>query len=153
MDKSESGNLQIDGDDIVYDSSQYGSWRLAISDIYVIGEYTNQYGPVLDDYFFVFVAEIDGSWYEASFYAEGSDAFLEQLGAKIHVDPTCSLIGSTDFKSNVWFPEELAGMPLFEFKNEGILGKLGLRNKQYLAPSVIEHIKKVKGSQPSSAKG
>ena len=142
MNRRNRERISIDGDDIVYTSSVYGSWRIAISDVRVIGEYTNQNGPFADDYFFVFVTKSDNTWFEASFYAEGRDEILKNLAEKIGCRLEYSLCGSTDFVSNVLWPAEHIAGPMFEFKNEGLLGKLGLQNKQRLAAEIVNYVKR-----------
>jgi len=137
-----SSTIELKNGIIRYESSGYGSWSLKLSNIKVIGEYTNQIGPFADDYFFAFVAEKDGSWQEASFYSEGREIFFERLASELGIDTTCNLIASTDFKSQIWWPKHLFGTPMFEFRSEGFFGKLGLANKQYLSSNVIELLSK-----------
>ena len=135
-----SGQIWIDGDRIHYSSPSYGDWQLALREIRVIGEYTNQNGPFAVDYFLAFVTDPELIWLEASFYAEGREAFLEKLGARLGQVFQCSLCASTDFDSRVWWPVDLAGQPMFDFREEGLLGKLGLTNRQYLSASIIDFL-------------
>jgi len=44
---------------------------MPIGDIRVIGEFTNDHGPAMDDYFLVFVTR--EQFFEAFFYANGLD--------------------------------------------------------------------------------
>lgn len=89
-------------------------WELPVSAIRVVGETTNQNGPYVDDYFLCFASGAD-SWYEASFYAEGRDEFLNSLERFLRCELHLSLVGSTDFASNVLWPPHLAGKPMFTF--------------------------------------
>ena len=111
-----AGAIRLEGDTITYSSSYFGEWTLPLSDLKVIGEYTNEDGPFLDDYFFVFVADPHESWYEASFFAEGRDLFLTELGARLGCRLTCSLCNSARFRSRVWWPPQLAGQDMFQLR-------------------------------------
>ena len=85
----------------------------------VFGEYTNQSGPFLDDYYFVFVVDSQHA-YGASFYSEGRERFLADLSKRLGVQLECGLLGSTDFASNVLWPPGLAGQPLYQFAEKPI---------------------------------
>ena len=89
-------------------------WELPLSAVRVIGEMTNDHGPFLDDYFFCFATAADRC-YEASFYAEGREDFLKSLAIVLGCDLPMSLVGSTDYDSNVLWPPHLAGRPMFSF--------------------------------------
>ena len=49
-----SGQIQLDGEFIRYRSAVHGKWDLALSDVRIVGECTNDHGPLVDDYFFCF---------------------------------------------------------------------------------------------------
>jgi hypothetical protein len=76
------------------------AWELPVSVIRVVGEATNDHGPFLDDYFLCFAADAD-SWFEASFYAEGTQEFMKSLAIVLGSELSLRLIGSTDYASNV----------------------------------------------------
>ena len=90
----------------------------------ILGEYTNNDGPFLDDYFLVFVTRA-GQSYRASFYCEGRDEFVEAFGTNFGASIVFALVGSTDFASSVLWPSELAGKPLYEFADVPPQGKVG----------------------------
>jgi hypothetical protein len=71
----------------------------------------------VDDYFFVFVTHKTkpNGWHEASVYADGGDDFLRQLSQTLGFDVHCGLVNSTDYKSRVMWPQEIAGETLFDF--------------------------------------
>jgi hypothetical protein len=142
----DSGRIWLADGKIQYASSGYGTWVVPLAEIHVIGEYTNQNGPFLDDYFFAFVRSADEMWFEASFYAEGRDGFLKDLSVALGRTCECSLCASTDFISRIWWPESLAGQPLFEFKDEDWWR---FRNKQYLSSAVKSFLLQ-EGHPPSS---
>ena len=106
--------IWIEHNAIHYSPTPTGSWTLPVADLVVFGEYTNQNGPFLDDYYFVFVVDSQHA-YGASFYSEGREMFLTDLSTRLGVQLECGLLGSTDFASNVLWPPDLAGQPLYEF--------------------------------------
>jgi hypothetical protein len=71
--KEDSGRLAFVDDFLSYESATHGSWRLDASSIRLIGEFTNQSGPAMDDYFLVFLRSGENGWYDASFYCEGRE--------------------------------------------------------------------------------
>ena len=117
-------------------SSFCQNWSLPIRDIKILGEYTNSDGPHLDDYFFVFVLA-DGSWRQASFYAEGRDDFLTVLSGKLKTKLECGLCHSTDLNSRVLWPEQLIGSKLFTFARAPLTGNSLSRLLQKMSPSFL----------------
>jgi len=126
--KNTSGQISLENETIIYSTPEKACWKLPIAEVRVIGEFTNQSGPSLDDYFFVFVTRETTEWHHASFYAEGREKFLSELGAKLGQRLKCGLCNSADFKSRVLWPPNLEGRPLFEFISEtpatNFLGKV-----------------------------
>lgn len=115
---NDSGRIWFDVDRVHYASQTYASWSVLAADIRVVGEMTNQDGPFADDYFLCFVTGTDGNWCAASFYADGRDACLEQLGTQLGAPLELRLSSSTDFASRILWPPSLAGMPLFAFRDQ-----------------------------------
>jgi hypothetical protein len=116
--KNTSGKIGLENETIVCSTPENTWWRLPIADVRVIGEFTNEAGPYLDDYFFLFVTSDASSWFCDSFYAEGRDQFLDELGRKLGAKLRCGLCNSASFKSRALWPANLEGSPLFEFKPE-----------------------------------
>ncbi len=110
----ESGWITVHDARLSYGSAQYGSWERSVSDVVVIGEYTNQSGPFRDDYFFVFVTR-SGEVLEASFYARGRDEALRQLSGILGMPIDPALCNSTDFRSRVIWPLALRDHPVYDF--------------------------------------
>jgi hypothetical protein len=124
----ESGSIRLNGDVITYASRLFGSFSLPVEDIAVIGEFTTDNGPVIDDWFLVFVCR-GGDWFEASIYSDGSEGVRKGLSMALGANLDLSLAGSTDFASRVVWPTEIAGRPLFEFEivsGTGFLRRLKL---------------------------
>jgi hypothetical protein len=141
----DSGNIKLEGGTIRYEFRGQELWNIALPHVRVIGEATTDHGPWLDDCFFCFSTGPD-SWYEASFYSEGSDDFLKALEAKLGVELRLKLMGSTDFASNVLWPPALAGKPMFKYRDvpaKAWLARLiGLgRNEQTFSEEVVEFLK------------
>jgi hypothetical protein len=113
--QEDSGKLWVDGDVVRYESKTYDSWHARIADIRLIGEMTNQNGPSADDYFICVVATADGCWLQASFYADGRDDLLSQLGERLGAALVLQLCNSTDFASRILWPPHLVGQPMFKF--------------------------------------
>jgi len=112
-DENTSGTLRLDLGTIVYELPGNG-WRLKLSDVRLIGEYTNSDGPFLGDYFVVFLTAAEGGWHQASFYADGRDAFLADLAEHLGSPIKTGLAGSTDFKTRILWPSEISGEPLMK---------------------------------------
>lgn len=138
---AESGHIELDGDRIRYASMAYGDWTIPVDDVRVIGEATNQNGPFADDYFLCFVTGRE-TWYEASFYADGRDAFLTTLGSRLNTELRLNLAGSTDFASRILWPIEAAGSSMFEYRDvppKTMVGRLlgSMRVAQALSDQVL----------------
>ncbi len=116
--KKTSGQISLENEIIVYSTPDSTQWKLPVGAIRVVGEFTNEAGPYLDDYFFLFVTSDAASWYCASFYSEGRDKFLDDLGQKLGAKLDCGLCDSTSFKSRVMWPVKLKDTPLFELEPE-----------------------------------
>lgn len=81
----------------------------------VIGEYTTQDGPLVDDWFVVFVLG-EQEWVEVPCYAGGVPDSLRNLGSILGTSLELGLQTSTDFASQVLWPPSLAMYPLFEYR-------------------------------------
>ena len=112
-DKNTSGTIRLDHGTIVYELPGDG-WRLKLSDVRLIGEYTNSNGPFLDDYFFVFLTAAESGWHQASFYADGRDSFLKALSEALRVPIETGLCNSVEFKTRILWPSDLNGKPLMK---------------------------------------
>ena len=76
---AESGLVTFDGTIIAYTSEHYGSFSVSLADIAVVGEFTTDSGPFIDDWFLVFVPRSGREWFEASMFANGIEQVREQL--------------------------------------------------------------------------
>jgi hypothetical protein len=89
---------------------------LEIDKIKVIGEYSTEGGPFVDDWFIVFVMSID-EVNQISAHAEGLEKVLKELSESKGTGVVGSLFYSTQWKTNVIWPKELEGQELFELVN------------------------------------
>ena len=112
---TEHGVLDFDGSLITYTSQHYGSFSVPLSEVAVIGEFTTDNGPVIDDWFWVFVPRSGVEWFEASMYAEGIESFREHISTALGSTIIGGLAASTDFASRIIWPSALADRPLFTF--------------------------------------
>lgn len=148
MPRRQPDSIRLEGDHIVAESSGR-PLRLPVSAVRVFGESTNEDGPFKDDYFLIFVTDVE-RWTEVSFYASGRDAFLDEFGKTLNSTLHLRLQASTDFDSNVLWPEVLAGEALFRFTaapRRGLLGRIvdmvtTGRVQQSLSPPVVDYIQR-----------
>ena len=136
-----SGRLWLEGEAVCYESKTYASWRLLVDEIRIIGEMTNQNGPLLDDYFICFAKDSSG-WMEASFYAEGRDDFLKTLGARLETQLELHFAGSADFASRIIWPEHLVDQPMFDFTDKVPRG-IWRRLVSHILPQNLQTLSKV----------
>ena len=134
--ENSSGRIWIEGRVIHYEWPN-GCWQLLVSDLKVMGEHTNDHGPYVDDYFFVFLT--DSHYYEASFYAKGSDKFLAELSDLIGARVSGGLCHSTDFQSRVMWPPDIEGSPFYEFEPMPKPKDVWTGLKHQLLPEVAYH--------------
>lgn len=123
--ENQSGRLWLDESGLHYSLSPGDSWTIPLGQLLIFGEYTTDHGPFLDDYYFVFITGPETA-YCASFYSDGREEFLGDLRTKLGAPFQCKLIGSTQFDSNVLWPEDLAGKPLYRFEGKPAQG-IGMR--------------------------
>lgn len=110
-----SGHISLVDGVIYYRSSDYGTWSLPLRDIVLVGEYTNDHGPYLDDWFMVFMKK-EREWGEASVYADGRDEFRMALSKALGAEIQPALTSHTDFWSRIIWPPELKDQSLFDFR-------------------------------------
>ncbi len=93
-------------------------WAVSVKDIILMAEYTTDEGPIVDDYFLVFVAIQKGMPYfaTASFYSNGQDEVIKYLAQQWASEIELGLAFSTEWQSRVVWPSSLAGQEYFECK-------------------------------------
>ena len=131
---NQSGRIKLEGDSIVYTLPEREAWRVPVADLRVVGEFTTTDGPHGDDYFFVFIAR--DHCFEASFYADGRDTLLAELGDILHHKLQTGLCYSTSLASRVLWPARFEGHPLFDLVPEERAGSILGRIRQRVFPRV-----------------
>lgn len=130
-DPNDHGRLVCETGLIRYSSGCYGTWELPVSDVQIIGEYTTEGGPGLDDYFLVFLTASRSEWREASVYTDDREKFLAEIATSFPKIAPLGLAGSTTFNSRVLWPPKHHAKELFTFtrvpRPPGIVGWLKSR--------------------------
>ena len=146
----EHGVLSLEGDVLRYQGSREPSWSLPVSQLAVVGEYTNQSDPWGDDWFLVFVCQESSEFFLAPAWAEGVHVIREHLGEMLGAAIPASLANSADFKSIVLWPPSLAGSALMTFEEPASPGLLArVRNailpsaNVLLSPAVVAQASRV----------
>ena len=111
-----NSRIKLEDDVIRFSSEIYGSWTIRVDDIRLIGEVTNQDGPLLDDWFLCIAVDASG-WLEATMDAEGRDEFLKDLGRRLGSELSTELALSTDFASRIIWPPSVRGDPMFRYSD------------------------------------
>ncbi len=134
--------------DLEYHVDGVPAWKVPADSVAAVGEYTTGHGPLVDDYFIVFVAR-SGDFHQASFYAKGREDALWKLGKTLGTTLRCTLSDSTSFRTQLLWPKELITAPLFSmrrFESRSLWGKirdsLGIaKHELELSRAVLEHVK------------
>lgn len=139
------GKVEYRDGTLSYDGSPHDKWLLNVSDIAVVGEYSNENGPFAPDYFHVYVTR-DLSWHELPWDAVGGEAAVQAVGRELGFEPSYTLLMSTRFASCIAWPDNLVGRPLFQFTPPArkwyhwiIGGPWSVRVQ--LSPSVVEYLR------------
>jgi hypothetical protein len=118
--------LTIQNDALVFSNGE-DPWKLELSQLVVVGEYTTPEGPGADDHFLVLVEE-SGTCREVAFDLENLPTILVELSRYFDFKIQGRLANRTDFASVVLWPPQLVGTELFRFSTEvpqSLLGRLG----------------------------
>lgn len=97
-----------------YTPRSSSSLEFPLAEIAVFGEYATAEGPYLEDYYLVVVSK-DGSWCEIPFSAAGVATTIHRLSDIWGCELRLTLQLSTAYCSNILWPNQLSGLPLFEF--------------------------------------
>jgi hypothetical protein len=86
--------------------------RISVDEIKLIGEYTTGDGPLLDDWFIVFMTS-PTDWKQISEYTPGMQEMLQAMGQLLDAPVVCSLFGSTSWKTSIIWPPSVAEMEMW----------------------------------------
>lgn len=114
---ADAGSISIEAGRLRFDSESYGKWEAILDSLSLVGEYTTQDGPMIEDHFFVFVSK-RGEEFECPVTAQGVSEMLQALSRifDAQLDPKLTL--TTDFASRIMAPRSLEDQPLYTFQNE-----------------------------------
>lgn len=111
---------------------------IPVDDIKLIGEYTTANGPIVDDWFIVFMTS-EKDWTQISEYTPGMLEMLQELGAHLKAEIIGSLAYSTSWKTNIIWPQQVAGQEMWDVISEvptTLIGRLkkalGVENQHLL---------------------
>lgn len=146
----DSGTLELARRALTYTAEGQQRWRLRIDDLRLIAEYTNEDGPGLDDYFYVFAAGHPCSLYEAPMYAESG--ILEKIGAELGIDLQTGLANSTTFNSRIIWPPPLADRPFWSYsgrrREPGVWNWVKARVVPLVDSELTEEVRAYLGAEP-----
>ncbi|MBN4072053.1 hypothetical protein JYT83_01395 [bacterium AH-315-F18] len=133
-----SGLLQVTSEHLNYSHGGEPVWNIPLDSIRLIGEYTTDHGPYLDDYFLIFASGSPPNYYEAPMYANSE--IYQELQAALHDPMKAHLLARTDFSSAVIWPPSLAGRDLFRYtstkRGTGLLSRV----KDWALPLITSHL-------------
>ena len=107
-----AGRARIIANTILLEFMNDPKIEIPISDIKLIGEYTTENGPHLDDYFIVFYYS-ENSYAEISMYAENLIEMIDELETKIGGKLKSHLTSSAVWNSNILWPNASKGETLW----------------------------------------
>lgn len=155
-DEARTGQVLLEDGLIKCRSTLFGDWELAVRDLRLVGEATNENGPFLDDWMLIFASGSPG-WFEASFYATIHTDFQERLGQVLGAPLQTALASSATFNSRILWPPRLEGKPVFQYVDapprnlwERAIWKLfgPMRNTQSFTPEVEAYLRECEAHPP-----
>ena len=112
--------------------------RIPVDNIKLIGEYTTGNGPLIDDWFIVFMTS-PTDWKQISEYTPGMQEMLQELGQLLGAQIVCSLFSSTSWKTSLIWPPSIAEMEMWDVHTkppetlwQKLRATLGMGNDQTL---------------------
>lgn len=114
---SDAGSVLIESGTLCFTSNDYGHWKVSLDDVALLGEYTTQGGPMLEDHFFVLVSK-RGEEFEIPVAASGADELRQAICRTLNSETEPKLTFNTDFSSRIMAPLSLQDQPLYIFETE-----------------------------------
>jgi hypothetical protein len=112
---TELHKLYIKNDTIYLKHNTITLVEIPIAEIKMIGEYTNDKGPFQDDWYVSFYYG-ENEYFEFSMNTNEIMDMLSNLGKRLNSEIIPSLFSSTDWKSQILFPQKYKGNPIWEIK-------------------------------------
>ena len=112
--EKEYGKIELIDETIIRSKNGNSLWSIPLEEIIVIGEFTTENGPYLDDWFLTLITA--KTWCEIPIGTEGIDIFLNELGEKLKSELALQLINSTDWKTRIIWPLASQNKKLYDHK-------------------------------------
>ncbi|MEJ6980333.1 hypothetical protein WG906_07720 [Pedobacter sp. P351] len=113
--RNDAGRTYINNQKIYWDFNDSNLLEVEIASISAIGEYTTVHALHRNEWFIVFILNQKEAL-QISAYAQGMQEVLEKLSEILSSEIAGKLAMASDFKSNVIYPEQLAGQELYELR-------------------------------------
>ena len=126
--------LAIQDGEVRYQLNEKTVWSFALSELWLIAEWTNDHGPFGDDYYYVFVAGRPSRLFESPMYS--NPQIINEIGRLLGTRIEVGLANRTDFASRIIWPKELEGRPFFDFSKVSRGTGLWNRLKDHWKPLV-----------------
>jgi hypothetical protein len=91
--------------------------RIPVDEIKLIGEYTTGNGPLIDDWFIVFMTSAT-DWKHISEYTPGMQKMLQELGQLLDAEIVGSLSWSTSWITNIIWPPSVAEVEMWDVRTQ-----------------------------------
>jgi hypothetical protein len=114
---SDAGSVFIESGKLRFTSDDYGRWEVDLDDVVLLGEYTTQDGPMLEDHFFVVLSK-RGEEFEIPVTASGADEMRQAICLALDFETMPKLTLNTDFSSRIMAPRSFLDQPLYIFETE-----------------------------------
>lgn len=89
--------------------------EIEVKDIQLVGEYTTDEGPVINDWFLVFILSEDNVM-QIPLYVNGREAMLQYLSQFLGAEVAPRLVGSAGCATTLLWPPEVAGKPMWDLE-------------------------------------
>ena len=109
-----AGRIELKDGFVLYNSEPAGSWRIQLSDVKVVGEYSTGCGRLGRDWFLVFVTGLDSEPYLASMHAKNMREIRTNIARSLDNESWEFKPSQKRFSRVIW-PTSVLDQPLFDF--------------------------------------
>lgn len=110
--EQEYGHIELREDKVLRTLGGQTTFSIPVTEIKVIGEFTTNNGPYLDDWFLTIITATD--WYEIPLDVIGTYQLLTDLGQKLGTAMSFQLTNSTEWKTRIMFPDNFKDKELYQ---------------------------------------
>lgn len=131
MTPEELGTIEYEAPsgEIVFSSMSYGTFRISIGSLIVLGVATTESGPFAEDVFIVFVTR-SLEVYDVPYGAVGRAKLFHDLSSALGSEIRCDPEFRCDFSSKACWPREISGRPIFRYSAGFLTRWFGLGSVQ-----------------------